>query len=122
MLDVRCWMLVCLCRRCTFSAFALRWRKNNLWMVERVRMSAVCVICSTRLFVMVFGFPGAGQLRPDVARLRGPGGILRSRYLHFSHIQPSMAIGADVLDLRAAELQRATPGAGPDRHAQAAQT
>src|SRR6266566_2420699 len=63
------------------------------------------------LFVMVFGLPGASQLRPDVARLRRPGGILRSRYLHFSHIQPSMAVGADVLDLRTAELQRAAPGA-----------
>ena len=32
-----------------------------------------------------------------------------------------MAVGADVLDLRAAQLQRTAPGAGTDRHTQTAQ-
>src|SRR5437773_12433384 len=66
-------------------------------------------------------FPGAGQLRPNVARLRSPGGVFGAGYLDFGHVQPSMAIGADVLDFRAAELQRAAPGAGPDGHTQTAQ-
>src|SRR5437870_7594433 len=67
-------------------------------------------------------FPGAGQLRPVVIALRSPLRILGARDLYLSHIQLTVAVGANVLRLRASQLQHAVPGAGLDRHPEPAQT
>ena len=53
--------------------------------------------------------------------MRGPLGILEAGDLQFVLLQGAVAVGADILDARPAELQHAAPGAGLDRHAQAAQ-
>src|SRR5207244_1659972 len=63
---------------------------------------------------------GLGQFGPNIV-LRRPLRVLRAGDLEFGHIQAAVAVGADILDLRASKLEHAAPGPRFNRHAQAAQ-
>src|SRR5215471_7752999 len=66
--------------------------------------------------------PGGAELGPDVIGVRGPLGVGESGDLQLIFAQRAVAVGADVLDTRPAELQNRGPGPGLDRHAQPPQT